>query len=55
MTSCLRILPSGIGKVTGFRIFIGHDQDVHKGPCENSNRPCDVSAYFAIVFPHASI
>ncbi|XP_019856264.1 PREDICTED: uncharacterized protein LOC105313968 isoform X2 [Amphimedon queenslandica] len=28
-----KILPSGIGKVTGFRIFIGHDKDVHEDPC----------------------
>ncbi|XP_019856271.1 PREDICTED: uncharacterized protein LOC109584826 isoform X2 [Amphimedon queenslandica] len=30
-----KILPSGIGKVTGFRIFIGHDSNVHKTPCPN--------------------
>ncbi|XP_019856249.1 PREDICTED: uncharacterized protein LOC109584817 [Amphimedon queenslandica] len=36
-----KILPSGIGKVTGFRIFIGHDRDVHKTPCQKGN--CSVS------------
>ena len=39
-----RILPSGIGRVTGFRIFIGHDTNVHKDPCESSTGHCDVSA-----------
>ncbi|XP_019857110.1 PREDICTED: uncharacterized protein LOC100635202 isoform X1 [Amphimedon queenslandica] len=30
-----KILTSGIGKVTCFRIFIGHDPNVHKTPCPN--------------------
>uniref|UniRef100_A0A1X7U473 Dynamin N-terminal domain-containing protein n=1 Tax=Amphimedon queenslandica TaxID=400682 RepID=A0A1X7U473_AMPQE len=40
-----RILPSGIGKVTGCRIFIGHDPNVHKDPCESSNGHCDECPY----------
>ncbi|XP_019856053.1 PREDICTED: uncharacterized protein LOC109584676 isoform X2 [Amphimedon queenslandica] len=38
-----KILPSGIGKVTGFRIFIGHDPKVHKDPCKSGN--CDECPY----------
>lgn len=39
-----RFLPSAIGRVTGVRIFIGHDPNVHDGPCKHSNG-CDVSKF----------
>ena len=40
---CYRFLPSGIGRVTGVRIFIGHDPNVHPGLCESTAGPCSVS------------
>ncbi|XP_019856260.1 PREDICTED: uncharacterized protein LOC109584823 isoform X2 [Amphimedon queenslandica] len=40
-----KILPAGIGRVTGFRIFIGHDPNVHETPCESSTGYCDKCPY----------
>ena len=36
-----RILPAGIGKATGVRIFITHDSNVHPNPCPSGT--CEVS------------
>ena len=41
-----RLLPSAVGKVTGVRVFIGHNPIVHKGPCDALNGSCDVSAFW---------
>ena len=38
-----RLLPSGIGRVTGVRMFIAHDPDVHDSPCKSPTGACDVS------------
>lgn len=41
-----RLLPSAVGRVTGVRVFIGHDSEVHQVPCDALNGSCDVSAFW---------